>query len=423
MPRKTFLLIITAVTILGVVLIGGYFYFFSGLFGNLPGAGGGAPAIQEFLPFGAPSGGDSSPRGPSGPSILDGSDGSIPGEEATGQPKLRKLVQNPVAGFISFVIGSSTLVRYMEKETGNVFEIDMSLPGARTRITNTTIPRVKEALFGPKGDSVIARYIDEGGSIRTFSATIPNATSTEARRSGVELRGSFLNDGIRDAVLSPKAARLFGLTAFGGSAIGVVSDLNGSKKSQVFGSIFSDWLPTWTSDQTILLVTRPAASVFGYAYTLDSSSGSFKKIYGGALGLTALLGPDGKKLLVSEISEGLPSLKIFYLAGKNGVFAGLQTIADKCVWATATTIYCAVPGNIPRAERGYPDAWYQGLVSFSDSFWKIDSENLSTDMVSPISESAREDIDAINLFATKAGDYVFFLNKNDSSLWSLGLNL
>ena len=100
---------------------------------------------------------------------------------------------------------------------------------------------------------------------------------------------------------------------------------------------------------------------------------------------------------------------------------GLKTIADKCLWATNIIIYCGVPNTIPPANSGYPDAWYQGVVSFSDSIWKIDVEILSTELVSSISQVSKENVDAVNLSVDKNKNYLFFLNKRDSSLWSLRL--
>jgi len=50
----------------------------------------------------------------------------------------------------------------------------------------------------------------------------------------------------------------------------------------------------------------------------------------------------------------------------------LSTIAEKCVWGTTskTTLYCAIPNSIRAGS--YPDNWYQEVIGFSDSLYKID---------------------------------------------------
>lgn len=413
MPRKTFTIIVLVFLLLGAVLVGGYLYFFTGTFGdNTDSEGsGGTNLIGNFLPFGKQPTGNTSEN-------TEFNQISNNSQEA---PKLLKLVQNPVAGFIPTTLGSTTIVRYVEKETGHILDIDMSIPAARTRITNTTIPRVYQAIFGPSGQSVILRYLNNDNSIQTYSAVIPRATSTDSFRNGVDIKGVFLTENIVDLSASPAGTKIFTLVNFGRSSVGTVSDINGGKKSQIFDSPFTEWLSSWTNEKTILLATKPSSAALGYLYLLDSVSGNFQKVYGGTAGLTALLSPDGKSILISESNEGQPSLKIYTASTRRIDNLGLKTIADKCVWAANTRIYCAVPDSIPRADGGYPDSWYQGAAFFSDSIWEIDTEILSTDKILDISQTSREDIDAINLSQDKNGGYLFFINKKDNSLWSLKL--
>jgi hypothetical protein len=222
--------------------------------------------------------------------------------------------------------------------------------------------------------------------------------------------------------MSPDRAKTFSLENFADTDIGTVSNPDGSKKSQIFSSPFTEWLTSWTNDKMILLNTKPSSEVAGYSYSLDASTGNMQKLYGGSNGLLSTMGPDGKKLLLSENSEGVTYLKIHTIGDQSPVNTGLRTIADKCAWTTNDTIYCAVPGVMPSEPgTGYPDAWYQGLVSFSDSVWRIDPETISTDLVSSVSSVGREAIDGISLATDKNGSYLFFINKRDSALWALKL--
>lgn len=412
MSKNKLFLLATSILILGALGVGAYFYFFTDTFNNGISPGSGINLPQGFSPFGSTGNNQPPAQGTAGGQ-----------SQNANQPTARlfKLAQNPVAGYISTTIGSTTMIRYLEKQTGHSFDIDMSTPSARMKVTNTTIPRLYQALFGKNGSSVLLRYLDSDNLIQTYSATIPAATSTAEIQGGVDLKGIFLTMGIKDVSVSPSADKIFTLVNFGDIVVGTISNVDGTKKSQVFSSPFTEWLSSWTNDKTILLATKPSSVAPGYVYALDVNSESFKKIYGGTNGLTAVLSPDGKNLLVSESSNGFPSLKIYGLESRSVSDTGLKTIAEKCLWASNDTIYCAVPKTTPPASGGYPDAWYQGLVSFSDSMWKIDSVVLSTDLVFDISENARAPIDATNLATDKGGSHLFFVNKNDSSLWSLKL--
>lgn len=412
MSRSKFFLIVLLIAILAIAGFASYYFYLSK---KAESSGAPPPSFREFLPFGRPD--TTQTNG----NQNTGNINTAPTNQERKQ--LMKLVSSPVAGFDVQTIGSTTLVRYVEKENGHISDIDMALPAIKTRITNTTIPRVYQAIFGREGLSVMYRYLgDDNHSIQTYFANIPKATSSAEITGGSDLKGRFLVENMSDLSISHSSNKSFSLINIGRSAVGTVSDFDGSKKSQIFDSPFSEWLSSWANDKTILLQTKPSYTTEGFVYSLDAISGTFNKIYGGGKGLNALLGPDEKKLLISEASvTGEPSLRIYVPSKGTKTDTGLKTITDKCIWYTNTTVYCAVPNNIPGTTEGYPDVWYQGLVSFEDSVWKIDTETLYTNQVSPISQTGGEAIDAVNLTVSKLGDYLFFINKHDWALWALRL--
>jgi hypothetical protein len=79
-----------------------------------------------------------------------------------------------------------------------------------------------------------------------------------------------------------------------------------------------------------------------------------------------------------------------------------------------------VPKSIDSNQ--YPDAWYQGEVSFSDAIWKIDPQTgNATLLVDPATVSGGEEIDGIKLALDSGENYLFFVNKKDSYLWEFSL--
>ena len=153
-------------------------------------------------------------------------------------------------------------------------------------------------------------------------------------------------------------------------------------------------------------------------YELNPSTKSLTDVLSNINGLTTLTSPNGKLVLYSN--DGL-SLSIYNIATGATNTLGVKTLAEKCAWnADSSSIYCAVPRNINSAQ--YPDAWYQGEVSFSDEIWQIDvASGNATMLVDPLTIAGGQDIDGIKLAVDSGENYLFFVNKKDSYLWELAL--
>src|SRR3989338_6779767 len=154
--KKTPLIIKSSAVLL---IIGGllWFYFF---YGPTPPVD---PPSKGTFPAVDGSGGT---RGGSG---AGGGAGSSP--EIFAEPRLRLLSSSPVAGAISVIKGSAQTVRFVDRASGNVFEVSLSDSVAvPTRLTNATIPKVYEALWQKGGERTLLRYLkDDEETIDTFS--------------------------------------------------------------------------------------------------------------------------------------------------------------------------------------------------------------------------------------------------------------
>ena len=145
------------------------------------------------------------------------------------------------------------------------------------------------------------------------------------------------------------------------------------------------------------------------------------RLLGDRAGLTALANPTLSRVVFSESTERSLSLK--QLTTKNGAVTDLPlaTLArDKCIWDRSDTLLlCAVPSDLPPAL--YPDAWYQGAAVLSDDLWLADTLSGAVILVALLEETAGIAIDVIDPFLSSDERYLFFRNKNDSTLWSLKL--
>ncbi len=388
MNRKTIIILSAAVLILGA---GGLFWLFSG---KEP-----SPETPAAAPGAFPSGEER----PSGGAVSRG--GLFPGGAAE-ERVLVQLTPNAVSG----ASVSSTTVRYVEKSTGHIYEVGLN-GEERRRLSNTTVLRTFETLWSPVSDKMIIKYFeDEGlyGAVKIFSAELD-----PARKS---ISGVFLPRSVKEVAVSPNRDRIFYLRDSGAGAIATAADYDNGKVNPVYSLPFGDFSVSWVNKNTIALLSRPSAAAAGTLYFLDPFAERLEKIMGGVKGLTALVSPDGKKVIYGRSARNGFETGFFDRAGNEKKKFPLRTLPEKCLWSPLgeETAYCAVP-RAP-APALYPDAWYRGEVSFNDSLWKIDILTGETELL--LKENGK---DIVNILLSPSEDYLVFTDKKDGTLWSVRL--
>ena len=263
------------------------------------------------------------------------------------------------------------------------------------------------------------RYLKtDGKTIETFVGSLPKEYLGADTTPDNEIKGSFLPEDIKDVSISLDASSIFYLFNIGDNTVGTTLNLSNNKKAQIFDSPFTEWSSWWPNNKMITLTTKPSSGVPGYMYAIDLNSKNLSKIFGGINGFTTLASPSGKLVLYGNNNL---SLSVYHTDTNVPNLLGVRTLPEKCVWGKKNNVvYCAVPKIIDVGQ--YPDAWYQGEVSFGDRFWKIDIEDGNATMVAdPTTINAREEIDGIKLALDEGENYLFFINKKDSFLWELEL--
>lgn len=334
-------------------------------------------------------------------------------------PILRQISSVPIAGGIAFKKGGYTIIRYIDRGTGHIYETnDHSLEN--TTISNTTIPKVIESVWSSNGQSVIMRYLNaNGNTILSFSANIINATTTQDISKNP--KSAFLPSNIEQIYANPADDKIFYLINDIDGSVGAVSNIDGSQKRRIFQSPIQEWLVSWPNSETIALATKPLSNASGYLFFLNSKTGITNKIIGGVNGLTALTSSTTKNILYSESVDGSFKLKYRNLTDNSDKELSFKTLPEKCVWSKTeeSIVYCAVPTTIMSGD--YPDEWYQGLISFTDSVWRVDTKTDSSELVFDIKKETGNDIDIMNPFLSEGDEYLLFMNKKDLTFWSLAL--
>ena len=335
-------------------------------------------------------------------------------------PKVRKITGTPVAGFTIIVDKKEgQVVRYMESATGHTWSAPLSVMG-KSRLTNTTIPKVREALWLSNGTRVIARYLDDvGRGIVSFKASVTQKKSDVGTPLDGTLDGTFMPSDIVSMTGSPSGDKIFYLTENENGGSGVIVNADSGKSSLIFSSPIKEWLPQWANNTLIYLTTKPSAFFPGYLYSVNTASGAQTRVLGGIPGLTTNANPQNTYIVYSDTTNNGFNLFSYNLKNKATEEMPLKTLAEKCAWdkTDANVIYCGIPKNPKNAA--YPDEWYQGIVSFEDDLWKFNLKTGEVFIVTIFSEVTNEPIDIISPLVSPDSSYVVFLNKNDSSIWSV----
>lgn len=384
-------------------------------------------AIGKVLPFGAVSDSVRNPGDVTGTTETTGinADGSI-----TEEPIFRQLSNKPTAGEYAYEKNGDQFVRYVDKETGFIFDTKIK-DGSTIQITNTTIPRIYEAKWAMNGTAVILRYVEDSplegirDTIKTSLAylRISDASTTDAVG---KLSLEFLPDNINDISISPNGKSLFYLLKTNDGVSGSIVDITTKATKEVFRNSFSEWIPELLDNGDIILTTKASSDVKGYAYRYSPRTGAFKRLVREKAGLTTYANKSGSKILYSEnISQNL----IFGAYDPKGFLSDegttyeqvipIATFPEKCVWKEDSLhVFCAaLNGSFSR--NILPDEWYQGVVSFSDSFW---SANITTGEIKLLANPKTlidKEFDVISPITSPNEGYFIFINKKDGTLWSM----
>jgi hypothetical protein len=388
-----------------------------------------------------------------GPLIIgtsNGIDATDSNENSNTLPRLRHYTTVPTSGDIVLererdvikdrvkVKEKGYYVRYMDRATGHIFESKTDETTTQ-KISNTTIPKVYEAIFTPSGNSLIARFLDRDENISTYYITLKNkavvATSTKntatttatVNSKSIEEKsilkdavGTYLTSNIKELAMSPSGTKILE-SLYGGNG-GIIALLDSNNKSRtILSHPLREWLLSIPSETKAVITTKPSGASFGFSYLLDLATGNMKKIVGSIYGLTILPNKNLSTYIVGEASNNLFKISIFSETETKDI--SLKTLPEKCVWSNKSSelLYCAVPNNKPFGM--YPDDWYKGKVSFEDSLWSINTKSGETKFISDLAKESGQSIDAINLYISSDDKYMTFINKIDLTVWGIDLTL
>ncbi len=315
---------------------------------------------------------------------------------------LKQLTVRPIAGFTTYQQSGSTTVRYMERGTGYIFDIDLAT-GAETRVSNTTNNRIVFATFSTDGNYVA--FQSENGYVRdTYIAHL------EFNQGG---------DGLEVNSLPPQADNM----AFVGTStlfytltdqntIGYLYDYTTNSQKEVFTVPFLS-VRAEVVNGTYYISNRHAPELLGTIYETDGVN--FTSLLPQTFGFEGGMTPYW--LLYSNTNNNKYQSYAVLQSNKNTYTLAVPYIPSKCA-VSRTTFYrmwCGAP--ISQISETYLKEWYQGTTRSQDGLWQVDISNESAGFLADPQSLVGRELDVTALQTNYTEDGLFFINKNDDTLW------
>lgn len=399
--RKTLFLVIAGTALLVLLVFGVLWYI------NRPDATKTVRNLFGILPqTGAPTGGDggvdvSSPAG-SETSVTGGEEeigGALPGGEEVSEAELLQIVKKPILG--ATFTADNAKIMYYARSGGKLEMVDFS-GSAEEQISSLTIAGMFDAIWQKAKRRSVVSYSEDAAAKRFI-----NTTAT----TGVV----FLPEGVRSFDFSSDSRSLAYLLRKGEITQLVIAAEDGKRPAVAYETPVPDLSLLWIAPKKILLQSAPSHKTPGIVYLFDTGTKVLEKVFSGVLGAVTIASPDGNALLTSFMQDnGSIALLLTNQKGENGRTITPATMSEKCVFTKdAKHLYCAVSQN---QAADLPDAWLRGDAALEDQFMKIPMDTRIAEAI-----SAQTQFDAINLFLSPDGQYLFFQDKNDLTLWRLKL--
>lgn len=318
--------------------------------------------------------------------------------------KLRQLTTKPVAGFkqVQRTASSTPELYYAEMGTGHIYTINLE-SGEEVRLSGTTIAQANEAVFSGDGSTV---------AIASFSNTKNRPLVAGSLNTTTGAFVEKFTKSVYDFSLTNAHEVLYTTTGPQG-LIGYSNNLDTAKVQNIFTVPFTDATIQWgsTPGSSHYVYPKTSYSLEGFLYEVKNNTFNRLPVQGFNF---AALANEAIILYNASVDQKIVSY-IYDRETKVATPLDAPLLPEKCLLpAEGLEFVCAYEPTVITYE--YPENWYRGLTNFKDTLWLLDGESMTAESLINTSESGRE-IDAIKLSVNTIGSVLYFINKNDNTLW------
>ncbi len=323
------------------------------------------------------------------------------------RPRLRQLTTKPVIGFTEVQATSTDPVDiyFAEAGTGHIYKIDLT-SGEETRISNTTIGEAALASFSKDGAAVAIRARNDRRSNELVLGLI------DTTKPGIE--ETKLKADVYDFTLVSSSTLLYTTK----TPVGMVAHSRNWRtetEKDIFTIPFFEANISWGSNENSPHVVYPKPSYLLEGFLYQFSKGKMERLPAAGFGLTAINTPD--YIVYTTTKDYITKSNIYDTTNETKVGAPIIMLPEKCVPDMKESLYVWCAYQNKKLDLGFPDDWNRGEMSFTDSLWRVNLKEAGADfLIDTLEESGRE-IDVTNMTIGNSETALYFINKNDNSLW------
>ena len=322
---------------------------------------------------------------------------------------LRQLTTRPVAGF-AFVPGTTTQsVRYIEKGTGHMYEINLET-GQENILSRTTIPQVSTAVFSSSTNTVSLTSFD-GYQSNVFVGTLGDKGN---------LLGISLQPGASNIAFSSNSEVLYTITSdTPAQTTGYTHNTETLAQSELFSVQYKNFDVTWGGKlDAVYLSTKPSKEFEGFVYIVKNNI--LTPVTPSEYGLSTLI---SKETVIRTYLEN--DTYVSDVVKNNTEVKSLPIIAlkEKCTFDAFSDlfIWCASPIQV--TSDSFVEDWYKGVVVSDDYLWLINTNDQTAQLYANPEELTGRSLDMQGMQTDIQGGYLSFTNKKDNTLWLYDLSI
>jgi hypothetical protein len=325
---------------------------------------------------------------------------------ALGVEDLSQLTTRLVAGYIHLSNNQTDILRYAERGTGHVYDINFKT-NTETRVLGNTIAKTSRAYFSPDGDlMVIAAEADNEELISLV--TIPNNT----------------NENSINTALKPNLKNITVLSSTTINYTEVEDNKTVGYSFNRFTGVFNEiWRIPLTDIEVIwengitYVLTKPAPFLKGALYQISSEG--LIPVTAQQYNYTAVVKPGSNNKIETYFDVETNNLTSQIKFVNNEFTSPIIALPEKCTFSPVdqNKIWCGSTAPGENNHRTFIRDWYMGLANSNDYLWEIDvNTKQATVMVNFITRMGYV-VDVIEPTFSKNGNKLFFINKINDSLW------
>lgn len=314
---------------------------------------------------------------------------------------------NELAGTESLgaTISADGWMKYYNKEDGKFYQIDKN--GNVSLLSDKTFYSVEKITWSPNKNKAILEYPDGANIIYDFSANKQVSMPSHWKDFDFSPDGNSI---VMKSIGNDPGNRWLAIVNEDGSQAQKIESL-GEKDE----TVYSSWSP---NGQTIAMYTEGIDFNRQEVFFVGLHNENFKSMTVEGRGFQQKWSPDGNKLLYSVYSSTNAFKPNLWIANAKGDFIGtgrnnlnIETWAEKCTFADAVNIYCAIPKDLPENAGLFPEL----AQNTEDVLYHIDMNTGAKKII----YSPDESYNMSNIIISEDNKYAYFTDAQTKKIYKV----